>query len=356
MTSTFPPAKIADIDAGWLNAWLASSGRAPGVQVVSVDRTDNPKWHVADTAFLSLSCEGDNADAVPQRLFAKLRTVPDPFAPHFPGEVTFYGWAGRCAKAGRRVPVPACHLSLNDRRAGTSLIFLDDLRASHDTLAWGEDPNNRQCLQAVRALAAIHATSWVQPATIDTAVVRAREELVHDYVCNKLPSFLDALDGHVAEDVADALADVCRAAHAHKVNRFTSTLPLCAAHGDAHAWNFLYPKDADVRLAAAIDFESWHVGFPGTDFAAYMALFWDADRRDRLQIGLLNAYFADLRARGATGYGWRDAWNDYRLGIACAASLALFQWDAGHDPSLWTATAKRWHSAFEDLNCTDVLT
>lgn len=349
------PENLDEIDETWLSAWLVSAGRADQVRVVAAVREDNPKWHVADTAFISIAYEGAGALSAPSRIFVKLRGEPDPFAPHFPGEIVFYGWAAGSAKSGHPLPVPACHLALSDKKSGASLIFLDDLRETHAPLDWGAHPDNKQCLQVVRALASLHAVSWVLPVTVDTSVIRAREERVDEYIGEQLLGFVDALNGLASPDAVAALEDVCRTAYAFKVKRLTSMLPLCACHGDAHAWNFLYPTDPSVRMATAIDFEDWHVGFPGWDLATFMALFWDAPRRDKLQIGLLKAYYADLRARGVEGYGWRDLWDDYRRGVAFSAIVPLFQWTAGHDPSLWTATVENWYRAYTDLNCSDVM-
>ncbi len=56
---------------------------------------------------------------------------------------------------------------------------------------------------------------------------------------------------------------------------------LTVAHGDAHTWNFLFPR-SDQGPAFLIDWQLWHTDLGARDLAFFMALHWYPGRRREL--------------------------------------------------------------------------
>lgn len=94
-------------------------------------------------------------------------------------------------------------------------------------------------------------------------------------------------------------------------------------HGDAHAWNFLFPRvagddaagDADAPVAGVylIDWQNWQAGPPTFDLATFMVLDWYPERRAGLEATLLRRYHHRLQALGVRAYSWETCWRDYQL-------------------------------------------
>ena len=82
--------------------------------------------------------------------------------------------------------------------------------------------------------------------------------------------------------------------------RYHSRRDVTIAHGDAHVWNFLLPKDPasdDVRL---FDFDQWRINVGSSDLAYMMAMQWYPDRRSIVERPLLDRYHETLLAGGVT--------------------------------------------------------
>lgn len=93
--------------------------------------------------------------------------------------------------------------------------------------------------------------------------------------------------------------------------RLTDRRALTIIHGDAHSWNFLFPRSGSGP-AYLIDWQLWHVDVGARDLAFFMALHWYPNRRRELEASLIERYHEALLAYGIANYSLDDLWLDYR--------------------------------------------
>jgi thiamine kinase-like enzyme len=135
---------------------------------------------------------------------------------------------------------------------------------------------------------------------------------------------------------------------------------LTIVHEDAHAWNFLLPRDPTRDRVYLVDWEQWGVSAGPHDVAYMLTLFWYPERRARMERDLVRRYHDRLVENGVTGYDWDACWYDYRLFAARNLLVPLWAWTRAQ------RLGRRWgfHRwmqvekallAFEDLGCAEIL-
>ena len=268
-------------------------------------------------------------------------------------EVAFYGQAAPLMPGG---PFPRCYDA--EYSSGRFHLLLEDLSDTHMVLTeWPLPPSVAACERIVDTWASFHAFWWRHPRLgrevgtfLDAA---ALAKIAADYR-ERYERFAVAL--------GDRLWSGARAVYARMFDareRLYTPARLYAAytlaHGDAHVWNLLYPRDgagAGIRL---IDWDGWRVGRGVSDLAYMMAVHWYPERRARLEAQLLERYHTGLLAHGVTGYGHDSLWEDYRLSVIGHLAIPVWQQSYGLHPSIWWPHLHRILAAFEDLGCAALL-
>ncbi len=341
------------ITSEWLSARLAQGGGLPSGRVASVAVEPAAKWNLAQLARLAVEYDRQAPPAAPRRLFVKIAPSDVPLAEIFPGEFAFYAEA-----PARSLPLAPCFGAFRDPQAGLTCILLQDLTATHQPTAWPLPPPVPLCELAVGALAGLHAHWWRAgdaAAGAHAAGLNANERQLASYFQALLPAFFDEMGDRLAPERRDLLQRVCDGVPDLKSRRLAAGRPITRVHGDAHFWNFLYPRDLGRHGCVVIDWEDWRDDFGASDLAMMMALHWYPDRRARHEERLLRGYLAALRRHGVSGYGWDDLRADYRLGHLQNVIVPLFQQQAGHAHASWWSHLERWFLAFDDLDCKALL-
>ena len=147
----------------------------------------------------------------------------------------------------------------------------------------------------------------------------------------------------------------------HQFLSFESTVALRAnaraltiIHGDAHTWNFLFPRTAD-GAAFLIDWQLWHLDLGARDLAFMMALHWYPGRRREVEKPLLKYYHDGLMARGIGNYTLGDLMLDYRRCVVRNLTIPILFWNRGMKPEGWWARLECALAAYRDLGCEEVL-
>ena len=131
---------------------------------------------------------------------------------------------------------------------------------------------------------------------------------------------------------------------------------LTLIHGDAHAWNCLFPTEPERHPAYLIDLSTCRVRTPANDLAYMMAVMWFPDVRRRWERPLLRRYHERLLSAGVGGYSWDDLWWDYRFAVIIHLFTPVHQAAGGTVPSsVWWYNLERIHAAFDDLDCRALL-
>ena len=141
--------------------------------------------------------------------------------------------------------------------------------------------------------------------------------------------------------------------------RLTRKKHVTFVHADAHAWNFLVPKDSNDQRVFLIDWHTfdWYLQYStGVSDLAYMMVHnWFPDHRRRNEKSVLQRYYEKLGEYGVEGYSWDDLWHDYRL--AALTSLYVVALWGGYAPTAQTMYMQLENamSAFQDLDCAELL-
>ncbi len=341
------PTELNQVTPDWLtdrlheNGYLDAAGR-----ITSVTRHGNPLWNVAETAFLEL--KGAGLGALPGHLFAKLTTSADPLERFMPGEYAFYS-----SEMAASLPVPRCHLALRDVESGGTLVLIDDLRQTHRTVAWPYPPACGDCRLALKALAAIHAGTLLS-GPVDVAKMVQREEELHNLVAGLLPALFDFIGDGLSTERRKLIEAALDQYVSLKEQRYRSGRFLCISHGDAHVWNFLYPKDAGRAACVLIDWEHWYEDFGAIDLSLMMTLHWFPERRQRFEEQFLRCYLEALSGRGLSGYTFDDLQDDYRIAHVCNVVVPVYQFQARDKHASWWPNLERWFLALDDLGARDM--
>jgi len=136
--------------------------------------------------------------------------------------------------------------------------------------------------------------------------------------------------------------------------RLTSPKALTVVHGDAHSWNFLFPRE-ETGPVYLIDWQLWHVDVGARELAFLMAAHWDREYRQAKELSLLHKYHEKLSASGIDDYSWDDLWLDYRFGAVRNLTIPLLFWNRGVPGDRWQHCLRCVLSAYDDLCGDEVL-
>lgn len=268
-------------------------------------------------------------------------------------EVAFYGQAAPLMPGG---PFPRCYDA--EYSSGRFHLLLEDLSETHMVLTeWPLPPNVEACERIVDTWAIFHAFWWRHP-----RLGREVGTFLDAAALAKIAAEYRERYERFAVTLGDRLWSGARAVYARMFDareRLYTPARLYAvytlAHGDAHVWNLLYPRDGAGTGIRLIDWDAWRVGRGVSDLAYMMAVHWYPERRARLEAQLIERYHTGLLAHGVTGYGLDRLWEDYRLSVIGHLAIPVWQQSYGFHPSIWWPHLHRILAAFEDLGCAALL-
>jgi len=344
---------IEQVTPDWLTAVLRDAGALARGRVVHVDAdTSNP--FVSMVARLSLTYSDDTPTEAPQRLFLKIANpeIYQKWPERGKREVEFYGAIPTDDYC--KLPLPRCYNAVWSE-AGFHLL-LDDLTVTHRIIPHPFPPPSSQCKQVVDALARLH-DYWWNDARLSVSMGRATEQKT---VFNGDEDFYPAF----ADFLGEALWDERRAIFERAITaspRLHERLHqgnLTLIHGDAHAWNFLYPRDPD-GMAILVDWEAWDADVGVFDLAYMMTLFWFPAHRARVEKALVRRYHECLIENGVQHYDWDACWYDYRHSVIRLLFRPVGWWRERPDDQgwaeIWWPRLERIICAYQDLGCEELL-
>lgn len=209
-----------------------------------------------------------------------------------------------------------------------------------------------QCTEIVTAQARCHAAFWNHPLLGVSIGVFADEAAIErdlSAFAERYGKFADWLGDNLPAE-RRALFEQFIAAAPRLLARYRSRRNLTIAHGDAHAWNCLLPRDSQAGAPRLFDWDSWYITVPTDDLAYLMAMHWYPDRRRRLEQTLLDRYHAALIAGGVQGYDRAQLGEDYRLSVLWLLRRPVQQWFNDIPPVIWSNNLERILLAVDDLD------
>lgn len=343
--------RASDITATILSRWLSDSGTlAPG-SVVDVHVELEIETSTSTLVFLNVTYSRDVANSVSPHLVVKSPLSSASACESNNSELQFYR---RIAPALQTPPLVNCYAAVE--APDNNALVLEDLRSTHDHPRWPIPPSAKQCEAAVAALARVHARWWESPALGSTAgelhTTESLTKMVQGVAAN-LPGFFDAVGDALTTDARRVLERVFSSSLAPWL-RLTDQRALTIIHGDAHTWNFLFPR-AREGAAYLIDWQLWHVDVGARDLAFFIALHWYPGRRAELERPLIQFYYDRLLEYGVRGYSFDELWLDYRRCVVRNLTIPIIFWRRGMKPEGWWHRLECALMAYRDLGCDELV-
>jgi aminoglycoside phosphotransferase (APT) family kinase protein len=252
-------------------------------------------------------------------------------------------------------PLVRCYAVIADGDGDPGTLVLEDVRATHDHPPWPIPPSRNQCEAALDTLASVHAQWWEAPALGNTVgQLHTRESLTTmvQGIAAHLPAFFDAVGDSLTTEARHVYERVFSSSLKPWL-RLTDQSALTIIHGDAHTWNFLFPRSGE-GAALLIDWQLWHVDVGARDLAFFMALHWYPSRRRELEQPLLRYYHDCLLKRGVENYSFDELWLDYRRCVVRNLTIPILFWSRGMNPEGWWHRLECALAAYRDFECDEL--
>lgn len=344
---------VEQVTPAWVNEVLRRTGESEAGRVVRVEASPVRSLIISNTCRLEVVYADDATATAPRRLFLKW-SQPSLEARFGRNEVEFYNTVARAAPG---PPLIRCYDAAFDEETGASHLLLEDLTETHTQTVSPLPPSADECGLAVECLAQVHARWWEHPrlgVDLGRLTTEAEYEDLVRLLEKHLAGFLDFLGDRLSER-RRAIYQKVLAGSMYPWRRMLRREGLTVSHGDAHWWNFLYPREGTEGGARVFDWHLWHVDVPTKDLAYMIALNWYPSRRAALEERLLRRYHAGLVAGGVNNYSWDDCRLEYRRMIVRELFVPVWQWSSGMQPGVWWSGLERIWLAFEDLGCEEFL-
>jgi hypothetical protein len=340
----------SSLSAKTLSRWFRRSGALPSGIVTDVQVELEFKTNISRLVFLTATYSADAPADLPRRLVVKSPLV-SPALSDPTVELKFYR---QLAPILGTPPVVRCLATIEDD--GTGAIVLEDLRSNYDHPPWPLPPSRAECELALDALLRLHVQWWESPSLgHSVGKLNTPESLTSmvQSISAHLPSFFDALGDALSAEARKVFERVFSSS-LQPWMRLTDGRALTIIHGDAHAWNFLFPRSGEGP-AFLLDWQLWHVDVAARDLAFLMALHWYPSRRLELERGLVQYYHEGLLMLGRDDYSFDELWLDYRRCAVRNLTIPILFWSRGMKPQFWWHRLECTLAAYHDLECDELL-
>ena len=205
---------------------------------------------------------------------------------------------------------PATYLTLLD---GDNFILLMEDLADYTVGDQIIGATLRQTELAIDELAKLHAAFWNKVddiAWIPHVSNSYHATNLHNYALTGWDNMLDLFGEFIPAQIAGRKDDILSSMPALQAH--TDRPPITLAHGDFRMENFLYGTKPEHYPMAIIDWQGPLLGRGMQDVALLLGQSTQTDVRRAHEQALLQRYLDGLAELGVTGYGFDEAWDDYR--------------------------------------------
>ena len=335
-----------------LSSVLSAAGTLREGSVVKVDITEKFQTPISHLWFLEVEYAEGSSPKLSNQLVLKWAREQSPAPDRGEPEIVFY------RELARELPSPPMVQCLATAPATSKAqwLLLEDLRPTHTNPPWPHRPNNEEVYRAVSVLAQLHAHWWEAPTLGSTVGTLHTEEklrtMVHGFR-DQVPAFFDYLGEDLS--LADRLSiETVFNSSLKPWLRLLNPRALTVIHGDAHTWNFLFPRSGQGG-PYLFDWQLWHLDVGARDLAFMIGLHWDRAVRQELERQLLHFYHEELNRKGVSNYSLEDLLLDYRRCLVRNLTFPIICWSRGDAREYWRGRLDYALAAFHDLNCAELL-
>ena len=335
-----------------LTSALYAAGTLREGAIIKAAITERIKTPISNLCFLEVDYAVGSSPRLPNRLLLKWTVEQSPAPERGEPELNFY------RELARQLPSPPmvqC-LATAPRTGKEQWLILEDLRSSYTNPPWPERPTDNEVYEAVAVLAHLHAHWWEAPAlgstvgTFHTGV--SLRTMVYGFR-DHLPGLVDDLGEDLPLCDRLLLEEVFNSSLRPWL-RLLDRRALTVVHGDAHTWNFLFPRSGQGK-PYLIDWQLWHPDVGPKDLAFMMGLHWDRTVRDQLELPLLQFYHQELIGAGVSNYSFDDLFLDYRRCLVRNLTFPIILWSRGDPRESWRHRLDHALAAYRDHNAAELL-
>jgi aminoglycoside phosphotransferase (APT) family kinase protein len=336
-----------------LTSALIAAGTLRQGAILTVEITRKFQSTVSNLWFLEVEYAAGSSPELPTRLVLKWPVEQSPAPERGEPELIFYR---ELAPALPSPPVVQC-LATAPITSKEQWLILEDLRSSHTNPPWPHRPTDKEVYAAVAVLARFHAHWWEAPSlgsTIGTLHTEASLRTMVYGFRDHLPGFFDDLGDDLP--VADRLLlEGVFNSSLRPWLRLLEQRALTVVHGDAHPWNFLFPRSGEGMPPYLIDWQLWHPDVGPKDLAFMLGLHWDRTARAQLELPLLHFYHQELISAGVSSYSFDDLMLDYRRCLVRNLTFPIIVWAHGDPRESWRHRLDHALAAYRDHNAAELL-
>jgi hypothetical protein len=221
----------------------------------------------------------------------------------------------------------------------------------------------QQAERCMTALAELHAAFWNRVDDGDLEwMPNAYPSVMSDGLLQGTTAMYGAFNRNFAADVPTALQRLeDRYVDAlPQVQAWISSPPRTIVHGDFRMDNLFFGRNASQSPVACCDWQGSVRGNGIPDIAYFLSGSVATSVRRRHEKALIGRWLAALQDGGVEGYGFDDAWEDYRRAVLMLWSYVVViggGLDASNERgNRWVAAmVQRSCAAMDDLGCLDLV-
>jgi hypothetical protein len=257
------------------------------------------------------------------------------------------------------IRTPACFDAAWHPSTGDFVVVLEDMAPAvqGDQVA---GCSVAQARLALVALAKLHASRWDDESLYDVEWLQRRTTesapTLQTMYQAFWPGFVDRLGHHLTSNQLK-LGERLGSSMVTWVEQRQP--PNAVTHGDYRLDNMLFGADGVGPPVTVVDWQTPGHGPPVADASYFIgagpAI---ADRRAHERV-LLETYYRELIARGVTGFGFDDCWEQYRLfafsGCVMSVIASMIVGESARSRAMFGAMAERHFTHAEDVDAASFL-
>lgn len=321
-----PISSIEQLTAESLTERLRSSGFLSEGHVVSIESTEQFDSSAALWERLVVEYSSDYVGTASEAMLLKL--YRDGWFGGGVVEWTFYNELAAQTPDASVCEVYDCGIDKENR---VCHFILEDVSVTH-TLAPPKD--ERPYEDAIREFGKYHVRWWGDErlnewpfAGMPGGPLRMAAAVAPEKIRESAQKFEDSLKGCV--DTMDDFdpewtATIERVIQRYPevfIERIADSNGVTMLHGDAHLWNYAYPKDPSTHRMILMDWETFKRGLAPYDLA-YMLVHGTSNRKDD-EDRLMTFYYDEVLTPKVDGYSREQFEYDYRLSVAACVFCPL---------------------------------
>lgn len=321
MTAPRPVYDPDEVDAGWIQAVLESSGAIDGPSLTGIESEAIGTGQVGCNIRYRLTW--DPPEAGPASVVGKFASR-DPASQAagiqtqtFETEVAFYRELADTVDICR----PHCFFAAGEPGTANVVLVLEDIDGSAGDQLAGCSID--QATLAVEQAARLHGPRWGDPGLAEVpwlAAKRANPMTPGPIIAMMWPTFVERYGDRLSEESIEAGRKLAEATTWADPRPGDTTL----CHSDYRLDNMLFSASSSARPLTVVDWQTVQLGIGTADISYFVSAAVDPETRRAHELELVRHYHRALATYDTGGYTFDRCWEDYRRHSFGGFFMAVF--------------------------------